>query len=246
MKTNKNAVLLLPVLLLAIGILCSFKVFKWEERIKGNGMIKEEARPVTGAFKNIATSGVFKVIIEQGSAHSIRIEAEENLLPYLLADISGDELELHTKKGYQVQNTKPITVYVTMKEVDLLSASGAGGFTSKGKLTSNRIQLRFSGAADANLDIQAQQLKVAVSGASNIKLKGSAIAADYGISGAADIAALDLSTDEVKIGISGTGTVDVYAQKKLNVSISGMGQVKYKGEPAITKAVAGMGKLMKI
>lgn len=233
----------LPLLLTA-SVLVSF-TRQSDERIKGNGNVKQESRDAS-AFTDISTSGVYKVVIEQGNTHSIRVDAEDNLLPYILTDIAGGELRIHSKKGYNIQPTKEIKVYITLQKVDKLSASGAGGFTSKGKLTSDRIELRFSGAADADLDIRTHELKVGVAGASNLTLKGNTDNADYSISGSADISALDLSTENAKIGISGTGKADVFVQKKLDVGISGMGKVKYKGEPSITQSVSGMGKISKI
>lgn len=251
MKRIAAYLLLALPLLMAASVLVSFSRTSIsfpsfnEERIRGNGNVKEESRTAT-PFTDISTSGVYKVIIEQGSTHSIRVEAEDNLLPYILTDIAGGELTIHSKKGYNIQPTKEIKVYITLQQVDKLSASGAGGFTSKGTLNSDRIQLRFSGAADANLDIHTKELKVGVSGASNITLKGTTDKADYGISGSADISALDLATGDAKIGISGTGKADVFVQKKLDIGISGMGKVKYKGDPSITQSVSGMGKISKI
>ena len=238
-------------LLLAASALVSFKHIGIsfnhikEERIRGNGVMKQESRDAS-PFTDISTSGVYKVVITQGNTHSVRIDAEENLLPYIITDFSGGELVIHTKKGYNIQPTKDIKVYVTLQKVDKLSASGAGGFSSTGVLNSDRIQLQFSGAADADLDIHTDLLKVGVSGAGNIKLKGNSERAEYGISGAADIEALDLSTNDAKIGISGTGKANVFVQKKMDVSISGMGTIKYKGEPGITQAISGMGRISKI
>lgn len=231
-------------LLLATSVLLSF-TRPYEETIKGNGNVKQESREAS-AFTDISTSGVYKVIIEQGNTHSIRVEAEDNLLPYIITEISRGELSIHSKKGYNIQPTKEVRVYITLQKVDRLSASGASGFTSKGKLTSDLIRMDFSGAADANLDIHTRELKVGVSGAGNITLKGNTDKADYVISGAADISALDLPTDEVKLGISGTGKANVFVQKNLNVVISGMGKVKYKGEPSINQIISGMGKISKI
>lgn len=233
----------LPLLLAATALL-SFSSQN-NERIKGNGNVKEESREAS-AFTDISTSGVYKVIIEQGNTHSIRVEAEDNLLPYIVTDISRGELSIHSKKGYNIQPTKDIKVYITLQKVEKLSASGASGFTSKGKLTSDRILLDLSGATDANLDIRTHELKVGVSGAGNITLKGNTDKADYGVSGSADISALDLTTDEAKLGISGTGKANVFVQKSLNVVISGMGNVKYKGEPSINQIISGMGKISKI
>ncbi|PSL48133.1 putative autotransporter adhesin-like protein [Chitinophaga niastensis] len=244
MKRFAIYVLIALPLLLASGVFMSFAQSS-NEKIRGNGNVKQEARNAT-PFKDISTSGVYKVIILQGNTHSIKIEAEDNLLPYIITDISGGKLDIHSKKGYNIQPTKEITVYITLQKVERLSASGAGGFSSNGLLKSDLIKLEFSGAADADLNINTHELEVSISGASNVKLKGNSSEADYRISGSADIAALDLQTDNVRIGISGTGKANVNAQKKLDISVSGMGKVKYTGEPSITQAISGMGKISKI
>lgn len=244
MKRFVNYFLFALPLLLAATLLVSFSCNR-NERIRGNGDIKEESRNAA-PFKDISTSGVYKVIIQQGSSHSIRVAAEANLLPYIQTEVSGEELQIYTKKGFNIQPTKDITVYVTLEKVGILSASGASGFISKGTLNSDLLELRFSGAADAKLDINARKLKVGVSGASKIKLSGTSDRADYGISGAADIKALDLATDDAHVDISGTGKAEVFVQKKLDVGISGLGKVHYKGDPSVTKSISGMGNISKI
>ncbi|MCW3464333.1 head GIN domain-containing protein [Chitinophaga nivalis] len=242
-KLSRYILVAIPFLLVA-GILSAFTI-SWTETIRGNGKVSQEDR-TAGSFKEISTSGVFKVVIQQGSTHSIKIEAEENLLPYIETSVSGNELSIHTKRGHNINPTKSVTVYVTMAKVNKLSASGASGFTSTGILKTDRLKLAFSGAADATLDIEAANLEVGLSGASNIKLKGSSSDAEYHISGTADIAALDLESQDVAVSISGTGKAQVFAQKKLEVNISGLGKVKYKGEPTVRQEISGMGKISKI
>jgi len=238
MKKN----LLLSIPLLAFVLLLSS--FLQSERITGNGDVKQEDRQAA-KFKNIGTSGTFKVYITQGNTHSIRVEAESNLLPYIETRIDGDDLEVRVKKGYNIKPTKDVNIYVTLQEVRELAASGSGGFYSKGKLKTDKLELGVSGSADADLDVTAQEMEVGVSGASNLKLKGSATKAEYSISGKADIQAFDFQADEVEIAISGSGNANVSAQKKLEIAVSGMGNIKYKGNPEIKQSVSGMGKIAK-
>jgi hypothetical protein len=241
----KKSILFLSIpLLAAIMVFSSFVIRQEHERVKGNGDIKQEKRPAS-AFKDIGTSGEFKVYIQQGNTHSIEIEAESNLLPYIVTEIDGKELEIKVKKGYSIKPTKPVNVYVTMEQINELAASGSGGFYSKGKLKADELEISVSGAADTDLDLDAKNVKVAVSGAGNVKLKGSSTAAHYSISGKADIAAFDLQSDDVHIGISGSANASVNAAKKLEVGVSGMGNVKYKGNPAISQSVSGMGRISK-
>lgn len=227
-----------------LAFILALSSFMQQERVNGNGQVKQENRQAA-RFRNIGTSGTFKVYIQQGNTHSIQVEAESNLLPYIETNIEGDDLEVRVKKGYNIRPTKPVNIYVTMKEVHALSASGSGGFFGKGKLKTDELKLSISGSADADLNVDADKVKVAVSGAGNVKLAGTSSEADYGVSGKANISAFDLQTDDVKIGISGSANAQVDARKTLKVGVSGMGNVKYKGNPDISQAVSGKGSIAK-
>ena len=63
--------------------------------VRGNGQIKTEERPVT-AFADVDASGAFE-IEWQGGAPALRITTDENLLPYVENNISGDTLRLRTR-----------------------------------------------------------------------------------------------------------------------------------------------------
>lgn len=237
---KKNLFLYIPL----VAFILLLSSFIQNERIRGNGDVKQENRKAE-KFKNIGTSGTFKVHIQQGNTHSIQVEAESNLLPYIETNLDGDELEVRVKKGYDIKPTKDVNIYVTMQEVNELAASGSGGFYSKGKLTTDELELAVSGSADADLEVSARSVEVAVSGSSNVKLKGSASAAEYSVSGKAEIQAFDLQSDDVQIAISGSANANVNAQKKLELKVSGMGNVKYRGNPAINQSVSGMAKISK-
>jgi hypothetical protein len=112
----KKSILFLSIPLLAAIMVFSSFVWQEHERVKGNGDVKQEKRPAS-AFKDIGTSGEFKVYIQQGNTHSIEIEAESNLLPYIVTEIDGKELEIKVKKGYSIKPTKPVNVYVTMEQI---------------------------------------------------------------------------------------------------------------------------------
>lgn len=55
-----------------------------------------------------------------------------------------------------------------------------------------------------------------------------------------------LRADKVKIKISGTGNISVYAKNKLDVTISGAGVVHYAGNPEIQQQISGIGKINSI
>jgi hypothetical protein len=215
------------------------------ERISGSGSVKKETRDIAG-FKSIGTSGSFNVYISPGSSKSIEIEADDNILPYIVTELKGDELKVHIKKGYDIKPSQKITVNVSMPEVRSLAASGSGGFYSKGSLKGEKVELGISGSVNVDLDLQASKLEVGVSGSTKIALKGNISTVEYGISGSAAVDALALQSDNVEVSVSGSGDLAVNAQKKLDISISGGAKVRYKGNPSINQSSSGSAKITKI
>lgn len=229
-------------LILSVLFFSSFR--QDNERVNGNGNIKKEARNA-GNFNGIATSGNYKVYIKQGNTNSVQVEADENLLPYIIAEVDGNDLEIHSKKGYNINPTKQINVYVTTKDLKELSASGKGGFFSDGRFRTDKLEVSLSGSLASDLDVETEKLEVSHSGSGNLKFKGKATKSEISLSGSSTIDAHDLKTSESEIAISGSGNVRVHADKKLEVSVSGSGNVKYSGNAVVSQSVSGRGKIEK-
>jgi len=237
MKTTAIAFLML--------LCASMNLFAQRENITGSGTIKKESRSAS-SFKSIAASGSFNVYITPGAGSNIDIEADDNLLPYIVTEVEDGELKLHWKKGYNLKPTQKITVNVSMAEVKSLAASGSGGFYSKGTLKGDKVELGISGSVIIDMDLKAEKLEVGVSGSTKISLKGDVKSVEYGISGSASVDALALKSDVVEVGVSGSGDLAVNVEKKLDISVSGGAKVRYKGNPSINQSSSGSSKVTKI
>jgi hypothetical protein len=66
------------------------------------------------------------------------------------------------------------------------------------------------------------------------------------ISGSGILDFVGIEAQEVQTEISGSGTIRVFAEEKLDVTISGSGTVYYSGSPDINTTISGSGKLKKI
>ena len=83
--------LLAGFLLLAMVItMCSCGSLR---TIRGTGDITSETREVSG-FSAVNLAGIGNVVVDYGEQESLRIEAEDNLLPYLESKVEGDTLTL--------------------------------------------------------------------------------------------------------------------------------------------------------
>ena len=197
-------------------------------------------------FSQVSLSGVGHLMIEPGDQESVRVEAKAELLPDIVTKVKGGRLDirLESRAGsrHWFDSIGPINYYVTVKNLDTISVSGAGKVTGS-RLCADHMDLRISGAAKAKLDLTVAELDTRISGAGNLRLAGKATRQELTISGAGKYSAQELSSREGTITISGSGKSTVDVSERLDVRISGCGRVEWLGDPEISKRISGVGKI---
>jgi hypothetical protein len=191
---------------------------------KGSGQVVTETREVSG-FTKVELSGSAELTIEKTGTESLSISAEDNLLPQLTSDVSGDALILGTKPNTSILPTKPITYSVTVKDLTGIAVSGSG-------------TVRVS-------NLMTNSLTTKISGSGTITASGAVNDQDVDISGSGRYQAEQMTSKAVKAQISGSGTASVLAADLLDVKISGSGTLTYSGNPQVTQEISGSGKLIK-
>jgi len=239
MKFSCPAILLATSLALAMPVLSAHAQHRI---IRGDGHSTTETRTVSG-FNRIHCSGSYHIIVREGAATSLRVEADENLMPYIITEIKGNTLDLSNKKNTELRHSKPVNIYLTVNHLAEIGVSGACNLKTQDMLQVDRLKISISGSAEMNMQLTAHALAVNISGSGKLTLSGASQSGSYHVSGSADVFATGLTTDNTEIHISGMGKMHVDAQKKLAVTVSGMGNVWYKGNPEISQSVSGMGKI---
>jgi hypothetical protein len=216
------------------------------KRITGNGVHKSEERAVS-SFKNVEVSGSINVYISQGDFKPIRIEGDENLLPYIEVREEGDHLIVRNKPGYNINPTEDMRVYVTAPVYSTIEVSGSGDMNGQTKIVNpENLELQASGAGNIKMDVDAPKISAEVDGSGNIDLKGETKEAELTISGAGHAHCYDLLSESTTISISGAGSAEVFASVKLDAEVSGAGNVSYKGNAAnVVQHVSGVGSVSK-
>jgi hypothetical protein len=191
---------------------------------RGSGQLATESRPVSG-FTRVELSGTGELTIEKTGTESLSISAEDNLLPRLTSEVSGDTLTLGTEPNTSIEPTEPITYSLTVKDLTGLVVSGSGS-------------VRVSNLTTTSLSTK-------ISGSGTITSNGAVNDQDLEISGSGRYIADGMTSKTVKARISGSGTASVAAMDVLDVKISGSGTLTYSGDPQITQEISGSGKLIK-
>jgi hypothetical protein len=210
----------------------------------GDGNVLKETRTVA-SFDGIEVSGAFDIILKQGAAEEVIVEADANLLPIIRTEVVSGTLMIETKKP--VHHVTVMRVYVTVKDLKRIDVSGAVDINTEGQITVPELSFDASGASDSKLDIVVQKLRLNCSGASKMKFSGSAVDVNMDLSGASDIFAYEMPAENYDIEISGAGNAQINVSKKIRAEISGAGSVKYKGSPTeVDQSVSGAGSIKKV
>jgi hypothetical protein len=188
--------------------------------IRGNGQIKTEERQVTG-FANIDASGAFDIEWQNGIP-GVRVTTDENLLPYIENNVSGDTLHLRTRE--HVWPTHGIKVVISSPTRTGAKLRGAVKLTAR-QLSGPAFALESKGASEISLDGKIEKLLVDMTGASQLAADG-------------------LQTRSAEISSTGAGDAEVNASETLKVVITGAGKVTYSGNPGtIQKNITGAGSI---
>lgn len=211
------------------------------ESISGNGNVREEKRPLSN-IRGISTSGSIDLVIDSGDSYLLSVQDDENLLPYLVTEVNGGELNIHYKNGYSIMNDHA-KVTVTVPTLDRITTSGSGDVSTNGIIQSNNeIDLKTSGSGDIKANLNAPSVKVTGSGSGDIELSGMTKNFDCRITGSGDIKCSNLKSENVVIHVAGSSNVHVFASVSLKVNVAGSGDVFYSGNPATPEIhIAGSG-----
>lgn len=240
MKTRKPIIVSLSVLVFAaltFGLFYCASVVN--ESVRGSGTVIISERTVE-SFKGIDVSGALDIYLTQGDAISVKVETDDNLQEYIIAEVKNNTLKLYTKPRVTIKKMTKANVYITFVDINNIDISGACKITGENKFSFNELNLDLSGASKVKMDLDAKQMKIDASGASNLTFKGNIAQMIADFSGASDLNGEDLIVKKLKLEGSGASTIKIQVTESLSADVSGATTLKYKGNPE-TNSVSSSG-----
>lgn len=214
------------------------------ERVNGNGNIKSETRHVNNASK-IRLMGDMDVIVDPGPT-SVRVELDDNVIPYIVTSLEDGWLEIRTKENTSIHSSKGIKVYITTPNITDLDATGSGDIKCNQRFsTDNTMSFVVTGSGDINADINAPKIAAQISGSGNLHISGETKDVSINIAGSGNYDGPQLKAENADVSISGSGDADLFADGKLKASVVGSGNIKYKGNASVEKQIVGSGTVTK-
>jgi hypothetical protein len=221
------------IMLLALPfILLAGCVVNIQDSITGNGNVTKQVRDVSG-FTGIKVSSGIDVILTQGEPQRVEVEADENLQDWILTDVTGNVLNVHTDKSIRLAKTKK--VYVTCKTLDQIEISSAGDVTADTPFKTDKLDIQMSSAGDLKLEVEASEIGITISSAGNAYLKGKTGSLRADLSSAGDLNAFDLEAKKGDVSVSSAGSARVFVTDEASFRSSSAGDIDYKGDPKITE-----------
>jgi hypothetical protein len=207
-----NKRIYIPTTILLVALLVSGCGF---QMVSGSGKVVTENRTV-GDFSGITLAGIGDVYVTQAAATSVRIEAEDNLIPYFDTSVKGNTLTIGIKNEYMGINlrpTKPVKFYVTTPEIDAVTLAGSGNIITS--------------------DIKTGDFKISLLGSGNISNDAlTAANVDINLSGSGNITLGTVSASDVTANIAGSGNIqlDTLTAKKVTSKTAGSGNITIGGQ----------------
>ena len=163
-------------------------------------------------------------------------------MQYIVTENDNGTLNIYFEHGVNLRPKKAIRVYVSNPVYREFEASGACNYFGETRISSaENIRIHVSGACDATMEVKAPKVKVDLSGAGTISLRGETKDFEVDGSGSTNIKCFDLLAENTKVDMSGAGNAEVFASVSLTGEISGAVDILYKGNitPDVRKSGAG-------
>jgi hypothetical protein len=187
-------------------------------------------------FHAISISNAFDVHLTQGDEEAVAVSASETKYRDLISvEVKNGILSIGLKKNgwNMLRGNKKLKAYISFKKIDRLDVSGASDIYIQGKIKADELKIDISGASNLKGVIEAQKMTVDISGASDVSITGTAPQLTVDASGASRFKGTEFVTDFCNARATGASDIKLTVNKELSAHASGASDVRYKGEGVI-------------
>lgn len=203
------------------------------ERLVGSGNIVSERFQLRG-FDRVDVSHAFRVDIVQGQSFEVVVRIDDNLRPHLQVEKRGDTLVigLSPLRGFNIGRAT-LEAQVRLPVLRGVGASGASDLSLSGFSGSRDLDIGLSGASFVEGDVRSDRVNLELSGASRVRLKGSAASVRIGASGASSLDLENFSVEDADIELSGASEAILSLSGTLDIEASGASRLYFQGNPTM-------------
>jgi len=213
------------------------------------------------SFTAISVSSAIDLYLTQSNKNAVAVSATNNeIRDHIITEVVGGTLIIRlgdkgTWFSWRKWGNYKTKAYVSIKDIDALTASGASTVHLVNTIESPKMRIKLSGASDFKGNIKAGVLMYQLTGASDYKGEVTANSIDIDGSGASSIELIG-KVDDLAIEVSGASTAKLYnltakgailrASGASNIGVtvteilransSGASDINYKGNPTVKES----------
>ncbi|UZR92512.1 GIN domain-containing protein [Chondrinema litorale] len=185
-----------------------------------------------GEFNKLQVTGAFDVEIIPGDKYSVVARGENKNLQNLKVNVKDNTLIVRHKENNDLTNRSNEILRITINVPELNEIYAEGALKCEIlNLSSSKMRLKLVGAVSCDADLDAENLSIEVTGASNLNLKGRSELLNLGVMGTSEVDANDFEAESINVEALGLSSAFINASEHLSINASETSSVKYKGTP---------------
>lgn len=216
------------------------------------GNVVTETYPIKSDYTAISVTNMIEVVLLDAPKNSIRVEADERLMPYLQIVVKNGVLVLNFDDHREVErirkrniNLADTRIYVSARGVDTFTASGMSEFEADMPIAASTITISASGMSSIDFErVECKTFSLSISGKTEVDAQVQADKCNISVSGMSEVD-LEGRTDRLSLRLSGMSEVslDELHARTAEVYVSGMSEAEVNASESITGGVSGMSDL---
>lgn len=227
------------ILLLTVAVAMLTSCISVQE-IKSDKPIKVEKRQ-TGPFERVRLIGSPTVYYAQGNTTSVRVEAPEDLLEYVVTEVKDSSLNIRLNdqaksiiKNFRFIQGDDIKVYVSSPDLIEVSLTGSGDFKSDQHVDTDNLRVELKGSGDIYFaDIICDNISTLLVGSGDINIdKVVAASSSIELVGSGDLKIAHEGVARTDILLKGSGDIKSIMNHCGNVvsDLRGSGDITLSGD----------------
>ncbi len=223
--------LLTVIAIIGLTIPTQAQWWSGSKKVKGNGNMTTIDRNV-GSYDKVNVSGSFDVFLISGDEGDIKIEAEENLMEYIITETRGSALKIKVEDGYNLQPSKRYGIVITVpfEDLDEVTLAGSGDVEAKALIEARNFECAVAGSGDLILEVESDDIEASVAGSGDLTLRGRTKHLEANVAGSGDIHAEGLKAKNIDASVAGSGDIDIHCDGgEIKARVSGSGDISYSG-----------------
>lgn len=224
MKTTTKILSILFVAALLTS--CNVNMFN---RVNGNRNVVSVDRKTSQKFNKIKVSTGLDLYLTQGAKNKVTVEADENLHDIIITEVNDGVLKIYSEKN--IWQAKARKVFVTVRDLELLTATSGSDVYAKETIKVNDIKISSTSGADIRINIDANTVETSSTSGSDINIYGTANNHISKATSGASINAYGLKSKNATVSVTSGADINIYASESINARATSGGDIDFKGQP---------------